>query len=337
MDVSWSVPGKPGVASTSGTVLVVDDIEDNVRLLERLLLFEGHTVLTARSGHEALKVIEAGLPDVVLMDVRMPGLDGFAACEILKRQPETRLIPVVLMTGAAGRQERVRAIDVGADDFLTKPVDTSELKARVRSLVRLKRYTDELDSAESVILTMARTIEARDPSTEGHCDRLSRYAVSLGRCLCLPEDDLAALHRGGILHDIGKIAVPDAILMKPSALTAPEFEIMKSHAIVGERLCGGLRVLSRVRPIVRHHHERLDGSGYPDGLVGNAIPRLAQIMGVVDVFDALTTWRPYKDALPASVAIEHLRREVASGWRDGTIVEAFARQVEAQHLWPPAP
>lgn len=310
--------------TATGTILVVDDLDANVHLLEHLLGFEGYTVLTAGNGDAALRVVATGAPDIVLMDVRMPGLDGFATCEILKRQPETRLIPVVLMTGSAGREERVRAIDVGADDFLTKPVDQAELKARIRSLLRLKRYTDELDSAESVILTMARTIEARDPSTEGHCDRLSRYAVALGRRLCLPEDDLAALHRGGILHDIGKIAVPDAILMKPGPLTVAEFETMKRHTVIGERLCGGLRVLARVRPIVRHHHERLDGSGYPDSLVGAAIPRLAQVMGVVDVFDALTTWRPYKEAQSVMVALDHLRWEAAVGWRDPRLVDTFA-------------
>jgi putative two-component system response regulator len=317
-------------------VLVVDDLSANARLLERLLVAEGFAVVTAGDGEEALAAVAASAPDVVLMDLRMPRRDGFSACEALKHNPATRLIPVILMTGSAEQQDRVRAIEAGADDFLTKPVDQTELKARVRSLVRLKRYTDDLDSAESVILTLARTIEARDPCTEGHCERLSRYAVALGHRLGLPEDDLAALHRGGYLHDIGKIAIPDAILRKPGPLDAAEYEAMKAHSEIGERLCGGLRFLSRVRLIVRHHHERLDGSGYPDGLRGNDIPLLAQIISVVDVFDALTTSRPYKQAFPLHEAVEALRMEVERGWRDATLVREFLVLVEEGNIFVPA-
>ncbi len=252
----WHPAGYTGPA----TILVVDDLASNRRLLERLLTAEGYIVLTAEDGEQATDMVAARLPDVVLMDVRMPKRDGFAACGVLKESALTRLIPIVLMTGSAQREDRVRAIEAGADDFLMKPVDASELKARVKSLVRLKRYTADLDSAESVILSLARTIEARDSTTEGHCERLSRYAVVLGQRLGLGEEDLAALHRGGYLHDIGKIAIPDGILSKPGALTPDEYELMKQHPVIGERLCGDLRALSRVRPIVRHHHERLDGS-----------------------------------------------------------------------------
>jgi cyclic di-GMP phosphodiesterase len=308
----------------AGTVLVVDDLGPNLRLLERLLTAEGYAVLKARDGNEALSVVAKAAPDVIIMDVRMPNRDGFSACDAIKSQPGTRLIPVVLMTGSAERKDRVRAIEVGADDFLTKPIDETELKARVRSLVRMKRYTDDLDSAESVILSLARTVEARDPYTEGHCERLARYAVVVGRRLGLPDDDLAALHRGGFLHDIGKIAIPDAILAKPGPLTAEEYDRIKQHVVIGEQLCGGLRVLARVRPIVRHHHERLDGSGYPDGLTGSEIPHLAQIITVVDVFDALTTSRPYKAALPVDRALVELGDEVRRGWRDAHLVETLA-------------
>lgn len=316
---------------TNGSVLVVDDLAANLRMLERLLVADGFLVLTATNGEEAVRAVADAGPDMVLMDVRMPVCDGFAACERLKSHADTRLIPVVLMTGSAERADRVRAIEAGADDFLTKPVDEPELKARVRSLVRLKRYTDELDSAESVILGLARTIEARDPYTEGHCDRLARYAMAIGRRLGLPDEDLAALGRGGYLHDIGKIAIPDFILAKPGPLTPEEFEVMKSHAVVGERLCGTFRPLARVRPIIRHHHEKRDGSGYPDGLVGDAIPLLAQIVGVADVFDALTTDRPYKPAIPAAEALDELRRDVERGWRNAAHVEALAAEVSSGH------
>lgn len=322
-----------GGRSSAGTVLVVDDLASNIRLLTRILTADGYEVVPAASGAEAIAAIAQQAPDVVLMDVRMPGRDGFSVCDELKQNAETRLIPVVLMTGSTEREDRVRAIEAGADDFLRKPIDEPELKARVRSLVRLKRYTDDLDSAESVILSLARTVEARDPCTEGHCERLAQYAVVLGMRLGLPDEDLAALHRGGYLHDVGKIAVPDAILLKPDRLTDQEFEEVKVHPIVGERLCGELRALARVKPIVRHHHERLDGSGYPDGLRGDAIPRLAQIITVVDIFDALTTWRPYRQhpSTPEE-AIAELRKEVERGWRDAVLVDELAEAVRLGQL-----
>lgn len=330
-----SESGLSGASARQGTVLVVDDLAGNVRLLERLLVVEGYVVLTASDGHEAIETVHATDPDLVIMDVQMPNVDGFSACRTLKGDARTRLTPIVLMTGSAERDDRVQAIESGADDFLTKPIDAMELTARVRSLVRLKRYTDELDSAESVILSLARTVEARDPHTEGHCERISRYAVALGRRLGLPDEDLAALHRGGFLHDIGKIAIPDAVLFKPGPLNNDELAVMRTHPIVGEQLCGSLRALVRVRPIVRHHHERLDGSGYPDGLSGPDVPLLAQIVGIVDVFDALITSRPYRDAVSVPEALQKLRREVDQGWRDSRLVEAFATAVEADEFLIP--
>jgi putative two-component system response regulator len=314
---------RPASPMTSGTVLVVDDTPANVRLLERLLALEGHRVLTASNGEEAIEAVADGHPDLILMDVRMPKRTGFEACEQLKRDSATRLIPVVLMTGSAEREDRIRAIEVGADDFLTKPIDDQELRARVRSLIRFKRYTDDLDSAEAVIFSLALTVEARDAYTNGHCQRLAAYAEGLGGRLHLPDEDLAALHRGAYLHDIGKIAIADAILMKPGPLSPEEFKKIKEHPVIGDRLCGNLRALHRVRPIVRHHHERLDGTGYPDGLHGDAIPLLAQITGIVDVYDALTTQRPYKPAFSAEVAFDTLREDVRRGWRRQDLVDLF--------------
>ena len=314
---------------SAGTVLVVDDQAPTRRLLERLLVSDGHVVFQAANGREALDAVRDGSPDVVVMDVRMPGLDGFEACRSLKQDPATRLIPVVLMTGSTDRDDRLQAIEVGADDFLTKPIDEAELTARLRSLVRLKRHTDDLESAEAVILSLAMTIEARDPSTHGHCERLAAYSVAIGRRLALPDVDLAALHRGGYLHDIGKIVVPDAILGKRGALTLEERAVIREHPLVGERLCGTLRSLQAVRPIIRHHHERLDGSGYPDGLQGHDIPLLAQIVGVADVFDALTTVRPYKAAWPMHRAVETLRADVAGGKLRADLVDLLVAAVEA--------
>ena len=313
-------------------ILVVDDLEANRNLLTRLLKQDGHVVFTANDGAEAIERVAHDEPNLVLMDVMMPGMNGLEACRELKRQASTRLIPVVLITGLQGSKERIRGIDAGADDFLTKPFNAQELRARVRSLLRIKRYLDDLDSAESVILSLAHIIEERDAYTEGHCERLAGYAAALGRAIGLGDDDIVALERGGFLHDIGKVGIPDAILLKPGRLTADEYERVKQHTLVGDRLCGGLRSLKPVRPIVRCHHEHLDGSGYPDGLRGDAVPLLAQIMGVVDVFDATTTERSYKPAASVERACEDLRQEVECGWRRADLVETFIALARGNQL-----
>jgi cyclic di-GMP phosphodiesterase len=309
--------------TATGRVLVVDDTAANLRLISTLLQKDGYTVVTASNGADAIGLLRPTPPDLVLLDVRMPGLDGFTTCRTIKNDPATRLIPVVLVTALQDTDDRIRGIEAGADDFLTKPFNVHELRARIRSLVRLKRYTDELDSAQAAIVALALAIEARDATTDGHCQRLARYAASLGRALGLDHDDVAALHRGGFLHDIGKVGIPDAVLLKTSRLTAEEYAVMKQHTIIGDRVCSELRSLQRVRPIVRHHHERLDGTGYPDGLRGDEIPLLAQITSVVDVYDAITTERPYKRALPPHLAFEELRREAALGWRRRDLVDTF--------------
>jgi cyclic di-GMP phosphodiesterase len=280
-------------------------------------------VVTASDGEEALAMVESTNPDLVLMDVMMPKLNGFDVCEKIKRNAATRLTPVVLVTALHERERKIEGINAGADDFLTKPVDPHELKARVSSLVRLKRYTDDLDSAESVIMSLALVIEARDAYTDGHCQRLAAYATALGTALQLSEEEIAALFRGGYLHDVGKVGIPDELLLKTGRLSESEYQRIKEHPLIGDRLCGELRSLRQVRPIVRHHHERLDGSGYPDGLEGDAIPLLAQIMGIVDVYDAITTTRPYKTAATADQAYTELMDEVARGWRRKDLVEAF--------------
>jgi putative two-component system response regulator len=250
----------------------------------------------------------------------------------LKQELRTRLIPVVLITGAGDRANRIEGLKSGADDFLIKPIDPQELLVRVRSLVRMKRYTDDLDSAASILMSLAVLIERRDGHTEGHCHRMANYATTLGRRLSLGEDDIQALHRGGFLHDIGMLAVPDAVLNKADALDPEEYELMKSHTTIGESLCGSLRSLQAIRPIIRWHHERLDGSGYPDGLSGDEIPPLAQIMGVVDVYDGITTQRPYHRAQSIEQAIDILRGQAVRGWRRQDLVEEFAAIVESGGL-----
>jgi putative two-component system response regulator len=311
----------PAASACGPLVLVVDDQDSARQGLMKLLSQEGYRVTSATNGADAVDAVVREEPDLVLMDVMMPELDGFDACRQLKSQAATRLTPIVLITALQDSEDRIRGIEAGADDFLSKPINFHELKARVQSLVRIKRYTDELDSAAAVILSLSQTIEARDHYTVGHCLRLSRYATAVGTSLGLDEDDLSALARGGYLHDIGKVGVPDAVLLKRGRLTSAEFEQMKLHTVIGDHLCGELRSLRRVRPIVRSHHERLDGSGYPDGLRGDAIPLLAQIMSVVDVYDALTTERPYKPAWPPEVAFEELAREARRGWHPADLVD----------------
>jgi putative two-component system response regulator len=318
-----------------GRILVVDDTESNAQLLRKLLERDGHLVSVSMDSSATLTLVKAFQPDLVFLDVMMPRPDGFDLCRALKADPTTVLIPVVLITALRDTTDRVKGIEAGADDFITKPLNFIEFQARVRALLRLKRYTDELDSAESVILSLAMTVEARDLATEGHCQRLASYATRMGRALNLDAEDLGALERGGYLHDVGKIGIPDAILLKPDSLTAEEYGVMRQHTLIGDKLCGELRSLARVRPIIRHHHERLDGSGYPDGLQGDAIPLLAQIMSIVDVFDALTTARPYKPALTVTEALDELHWEASRGWRCPDLVNVLALLVQPEAV--PAP
>ena len=277
-------------------ILIADDDEASARFVTELLTNEKCRVRVVQTRDAALAECAAEPPDLVLIDLVSPRGHGFDVCRSLKSRAATRLIPVVIVTAVSERRDRLTAIEAGCDDFITKPYDEAELRARLRSLVRLKRYTDELETAETVMLGLGATIEARDPCTKGHCQRLARYATMLGRSLGLDEADLAALDRGGFLHDIGKIAVPDRVLLKGGALDPQESRVMREHPVIGDALCAGLRSFSRVRPIVRHHHERLDGSGYPDGLRNLEVPLLAQIVGIADVFDALTSERPYRAA-----------------------------------------
>lgn len=335
LHTDWSIrirrPKYPEMTSapTGARVLVVDDDPAVANMLARLIAKNGYDVEIAEDGPTALVSVANSLPDVILLDLMLPGLSGFEMCQRLKRELRTRLIPIVLITAAGERENRIRGLECGADDFLAKPVDLHELLVRLRSLVRMKRYTDDLDSAAAILMSLAVLIERRDGCTEGHCYRMANYATALGRHLRLGEDDLQALHRGGFLHDIGMLAVPDAVLNKADALEPEEFEIVKAHTTIGESLCVPLRSLKGVRPIIRSHHECLDGSGYPDGLKGDEIPLLAQIISVVDVFDAITSQRPYQRAQSMEQAIDILRGQVVRGWRQRDLVEELAAIVES--------
>ncbi len=311
------------------TILIVDDQPADRVLLEELLQGQGFATKSAPDGEEALDTFGSIEPDLVLLDAMMPRLDGYDVCRRLKGNPRWRLTPVVLVTSMSDTQDRVRALQAGADDILGKPVDRGELLARVRSLLNLKAYTDELERAESVLCALALSIEGKDPYTEGHCERLSNYSVELGRRIGLSEEQLTALNRGGIVHDIGKVAVPDVILLKPGKLNPEEMRIIREHPVVGERICAPLKSFRTVLPIIRHHHEKLDGTGYPDGLKGDAIPLEARVLQIVDVYDALTTVRPYKPAFSREQALEVMEQEVKRGWWDADLFREFQRMVNS--------
>jgi putative two-component system response regulator len=275
--------------------------------------------------------------DLALLDALLPRAGGFAVCREVKSHAETRLTPVVLVTGMARADDRVRGIEAGADDFLSKPLRKEELLVRVKSLVRMKRYTDELENAETVLYTLASSIEAKDPFTAGHCDRLARYSVALAAQLGLPEEQRLALRRAGIVHDIGKVGVPEQILRKAGPLDAGERQLMETHALLGEQICAPLKSFRQVLPIIRWHHERRDGSGYPDGLHGDAIPLTARILQTADVYDALTTDRPYRKALSREEALATMREEVRCGWWDGALVDALETVLNNPPLLMAAP
>jgi len=304
-------------------ILVVDDNPDTMLLMQELLETRGYDVVTVPDAERAQVELLRQLPDLILSDVIMPGKSGYELCRELKENPVTRLIPVVLITGLSDREDKLHGIEAGADDFLNKPIFSEELFARVKSLLKLKEFTDELETAESVLCTLGLSVESRDPYTVGHCERLAENAANLGHHLGLDEDSIVALRRGGYLHDLGKIAVPDEILKKGSNLTPAEWAVMKQHPVTGENICRPLKSLCLVLPIIRSHHEHSDGSGYPDGLQKEEIPLLPRILQVVDVYDALCTARPYKPALNHDEASVTMRREAKSGLWDEELVNEF--------------
>lgn len=308
----------------SGLILLVDDQEQNRAILEQMLTEEGWRVAHAENALDGMQQFANLNPDVVILDVVMPGMNGFEACRTIKHDQQSCLTPVILVTGLSETEDRIRGIEAGADDFLTRPVDRAELVARVRSLLRLKAHTDELERAETVLFALALSIEAKDPYTEGHCARLSDYAVQLGNRLGLSQELCTALRLAGIVHDIGKVGIPDSILLKPGPLNEDEWTVMKQHPIIGERICAPLKSFELVLPIIRHHHEKLDGTGYPDGLCGRDIPFTARVLQIVDVYDALVTDRPYRRALSVPAALEIMQKEVDKGWWDAGIFYHFS-------------
>lgn len=323
------------------TILLVDHVDLNRQLIKGILKAGPYRVLEARSQEEAIQVIEREQVDLVISEWIVSDWSGrpnsgLELCRRIKSNRRTHLIPILIVTSVQGIENEVAGLESGADEFLVKPLQPAVLRTRIRSMLRQKRVVDSLEEAETILFALAQTVEQRDKETGNHCQRLAALSVALGSAIGLPDEDLLALHRGGFLHDIGKVAVPDAILFKQGQLTPEEWVVMRSHTWKGEEICRPMRSLRPVLPIIRNHHERWDGSGYPDGLKGEDIPLLARILQLADIFDALTSERSYKQAYSVEEAIRELRREAELGWRDPELVSVFCEVVKLPSLaWRP--
>ena len=321
----------------SPAVLVVDSQEVNRRVMRGMLKREPYRVLEAGQAGEALSILEAERVDLVVLDLMMPGISGLELCRRIKSNRRTQLLPVLMLSSVQGIESEVAGLASGADEFLNRPLHPTVVRTRIRAMLRNKAVVDSLEEAETILFALAQAIERRDPYTGGHCERLSHYAVELGKALGLARPQLLALQRGGFLHDIGKISLPDSILFKKGSLTEEEWILMRSHTTVGETICRPMKNLAPVLPVIRNHHERWDGSGYPDGLRGEDIPLLARILQIADIYDALTTERPYKGALSTREALEILGAETRRGWRDPELAALFTELIECgifQHTQP---
>jgi putative two-component system response regulator len=303
------------------TVLVVDDEDVHLDLVEGILKPEGYSVLTSTCPQRALRIVNEDSVDLVILDMMMPGMDGLSFCRRVREHPRSKLVQVLMLTGLAGLEQD--SIESGADEFMEKPYAPETLKSRVRAMLRHRSAIERLEEAESILFALAVAVEQRDRCTSGHCERLAMYSVALGMKLRLEPKQLLALYRGGYLHDIGKIGMPDSILFKPGKLSESDWVTMRTHPVLGENICKPMRCLWDVLPIIRSHHERWDGSGYPDRLKHDQIPLLARILQLADVFDALTTRRPYKEALTTAEALQVMEYESEQGWYEPDMMALF--------------
>lgn len=308
-------------------VLIVDDDADHRKLEKYILEEPEYEIVEATNGADALVAIKEREFDVVLLDRRMPGMDGDEVCRRIRDQEGIHLLPVILVTGDDPHSIMTESLNGYANDFITKPYSPDELIARVNAAAIMKRRTDRLEDIEAVLYALARMVEAKDGNTGDHCSRLMHVCTVFGKTLGLTMDEIMALRRGGILHDIGKLGIPDRILLKQGQLTEDEMVIMRQHTIIGYELCNGLKTLKSTLPIIRNHHEKYDGSGYPDGLAGEEIPLLARIFQIADIYDALLYRRPYKAPIPIKQVKKILEREVENGWRDPGLVSVFIRLI----------
>ena len=325
----WSPAAEP---LGRATILVVDHVDINRQLLKGMLKAGPYRLLEAKQPVDALAILEIEHVDLIIAELIMGDasaktFSGLDFCRRVKANRRTRLIPILIITSVQGIDNEVAGLESGADEFLIKPLQPAVVRTRIRTMLRNKRAIDSLEEAETILFALAQTVEQRDKETGNHCQRLATLSVALGTALGLPNDDLQALHRGGFLHDIGKIAVPDSILFKRGMLNEEEWAVMRSHTWKGEDVCRRMRSLAPVLPIIRNHHEKWDGSGYPDGLTGEQIPLLARILQLADIYDALTSRRSYKSAYTAEEAVAILEKEAGMGWRDPELISVFCEMV----------
>jgi len=323
-----------GTMEKKAKILVADGSQQSVELIQAMLTLAGYEVLIAGDGEQALQTIVEKSPDLVLLDVMMPKLNGYQICARLKADEETRLIPVILISPRGG-EDRIRAIEAGSDDLVDRAVSRIELLARVRSLIQTKRLNDELVSLENAIIALATAIEAKDPYTQGHIERVTVYTSSLGREVGLTVEEQRLLRKGSIIHDVGKIGIREAVLLKQGILTEDDFEHLKTHTIIGNRICQPLRS-PLISQIVRHHHERYDGRGYPDRLAAEEIPLFARIMAIADAYDALTSERPYRRRLSREESLAVLREEAGKQF-DPVLASIFIDLVHHDRLFDTSP
>jgi putative two-component system response regulator len=308
---------------SKGKILIVDDEKTIRYALKFRLKSLGYSISEAASAAETYAHLDKDIPDLVLLDINLPDANGHDILNNIRQNPATKFLPVVMITGVSDRKHKIRAIEKGVNDFLLKPFDWKELTVRVNSLMKYKFLIDELEEAERVMVTLAKTIDARDSYTAGHSERVAFYAYRLGKHLNLPETELSVIRKGSLLHDIGKIAIRDRVLLKKEVLNPEEYEEIKRHTIIGFQLIQDMKTLTGALPIVYCHHERLDGSGYPEGLLGEDIPLNAQIVSIADVYDALITPRPYRIAYSHDDAMKIIYKEASIGRFDKELIDEF--------------
>lgn len=311
----------------SPLILIVDDIEAHLELLEAILIRGGYNVQSTKDAYKAIQIAENFSPDLAILDIMMPGMNGYDLCKRLKSMSGRKFFPIILLTGLNQLEDKITGIEAGADDFFNKPFNSIELTTKIRSLVKLKKIQDELDHSEDIILTLAVAIEAKDPYTKGHSERVSDLSKRLAKFIGLSKGESIVIQKAATLHDIGKIGVKEEILHKKEPLTQEELELIRRHPIVGEEICKPLNSLKAILPGIRHHHERWDGKGYPDGLKGEDIPIIARIINVTDTYDALASERPYRKKFGESESMKFMECQKSYGQWDPWLIEKFLKMM----------
>ncbi len=320
--------------SNSAKIIVVDERPLSRMTAVDLLSLEGYQVIEASGDSKKQTIfdlISQEQPDLVLLDAKLSGINGFDLCEQLKQDPRTELIPLILTTIEARREYRIKVSQIGIDALLVKPLDRFELSTVVKNLLNQKRLNEGLDQTEQVLFTIAKAVESRSSDRAGSCARIAELITMFGEYLSINPQDIDNLVFVAHLHDIGTIAIPDAVMLKTEALTPEETEMIRQHVLIGEKICRPLRNRRGVLPIIRHHHERWDGTGYPDSLRGEDIPYLAQVFQIIDIYDALTSDRPHQQAYTPEQALQIIAEETEKGWRNPIIVEQFSEFIKTRN------